>query len=67
MKSQKPYRVPQTLPSQVRIDRTKMMRSSYTKSLALKSDLQNLIDEMDPNEEKRKLMEMLLQDLEDSF
>jgi hypothetical protein len=57
-------KLPQTKSSQVRIDRTKFMRSSYVGSLSLKSDIQKLIDEMNPAEELEKLREQLIRDLE---
>ncbi len=60
-------RVPQTRPSQVRIDRTKMMRGAYTKSLRTKTDLEKLIEEMNPETEKNRLAEMLLRDALEAF
>lgn len=65
IRNSKAVRLPQTKPSPVRIARTKALRAAYTNGLSLKSDLQLLIEEMNPEDEKAKLVEMLLRDLEE--
>jgi len=39
------------------------MRTSYVKTLSIKSEIQSLIEVMDPEEEKLKLVELLARDL----